>query len=238
MIAPLLLTKRRRSPRHNKGKAGKNKDKNTLTARNLQSSCARSFVRDTEKFPPSDASRAQTAKADSSNIAETNCRIACAPACLWYGTCDDGGNDDASVDPSIRHAAITKFHSLKLKLAEIDEREKEKEKIEKIVKKISAQCLTIVHYKSILHFAEQLTGSTDPVTADCTKRVTPEFSPFHSFHFSLYQDGTKRVCTTRDVPGTKTSGRNGKMQRSEVTKTCLRDPDHDLIMIWITRSPS
>jgi hypothetical protein len=138
MIAPLLLTKRRRSPRHNKGKAGKNKDKNTLTARNLQSSCARSFVRDTEKFPPSDASRAQTAKADSSNIAETNCRIACAPACLLYGT-----SDDASVDPSIRHAAITKFHSCfssslrrNSLLAEIDRQKKKKKKRKRATMKI------------------------------------------------------------------------------------------------------
>jgi len=53
------------------------------------------------------------------------------------------------------------------------------------------------------------------VQADSTKRVTPEFSPFHFFHFSLYQDGTKWVCTTRDVPGTKTSGRNGKMSEEE-----------------------
>jgi hypothetical protein len=31
----------------------------------------------------------------------------------------------------------------------------------------------------------------------------------------LYQDGTKWDCTTRDVPGTKTSGRNGKMWKVE-----------------------
>ena len=47
------------------------------------------------------------------------------------------------------------------------------------------------------------------------KRVTPEFSPFHFFHFSLYQDGTKWVCTAPDVPGTKTSGRNGKKWKGE-----------------------
>jgi hypothetical protein len=52
-------------------------------------------------------------------------------------------------------------------------------------------------------------------TAGCKKRVTPEFSTFHFFHFSLYQDGTKWVCTARDVPGTKTSGRNGKMCESQ-----------------------
>ncbi len=49
----------------------------------------------------------------------------------------------------------------------------------------------------------------------CTKRVAPEFSPFHFFHFSLYQHGTKWVCTVRDVPGTKTSGRNGQMWKGE-----------------------
>jgi hypothetical protein len=52
-------------------------------------------------------------------------------------------------------------------------------------------------------------------TAGCRKRVAPEFSTFHVFHFSLYQDGTKWVCTVRDVPGTKTSGRNGKMWKVE-----------------------
>jgi hypothetical protein len=49
------------------------------------------------------------------------------------------------------------------------------------------------------------------VTVGCRKRVVPEFSTFHFFHFSLYLDGTKWVCTARDVPGTKTSERNGKM---------------------------
>jgi hypothetical protein len=43
----------------------------------------------------------------------------------------------------------------------------------------------------------------------------PEFSLFHFFHFSLYLDGTKWVCTARDVPGTKTSGRNGKMWKEK-----------------------
>ncbi len=38
---------------------------------------------------------------------------------------------------------------------------------------------------------------------------------FPLFHFSLYQDGTKWVCTARDVPGTKTSGRNGKKWKVE-----------------------
>ena len=52
-------------------------------------------------------------------------------------------------------------------------------------------------------------------TAGFVKRVTPEFSPFHFFHFSLYQDGTKWVCTTPDVPGTKTSGRKGKKWKGE-----------------------
>ncbi len=52
-------------------------------------------------------------------------------------------------------------------------------------------------------------------TAGCRKRVAPEFSLFHFFHFSLYLDGTKWVCTARDVPGTKTFGRNGKMWKGE-----------------------
>ena len=47
------------------------------------------------------------------------------------------------------------------------------------------------------------------------KRVTPEFSPFHFFQFSLYQDGTTWVCTTRDVHGTQTSGGNGKKWKGE-----------------------
>jgi hypothetical protein len=47
-------------------------------------------------------------------------------------------------------------------------------------------------------------NTTSVGTAGSRKRVAPEFSTFHFFHFSLYQDGTKWVCTTRDVPGTKT----------------------------------
>jgi hypothetical protein len=46
------------------------------------------------------------------------------------------------------------------------------------------------------------------LTADYKKG----FSGTHFFHLSLYQDGTKWVCTARDVPGTKTSGRNGKRE--------------------------
>ncbi len=34
---------------------------------------------------------------------------------------------------------------------------------------------------------------THPHTSGCRKRVAPEFSTFHFFHFSLYQDGTKCV---------------------------------------------
>jgi hypothetical protein len=52
-------------------------------------------------------------------------------------------------------------------------------------------------------------------TAEFIKRVTPEFSLSTFFHFSLYQDSTKWVCTTRDVSGTKTSGRNGKMSKGQ-----------------------
>jgi len=55
----------------------------------------------------------------------------------------------------------------------------------------------------------------DPDTVGCRKRVAQEYSLFHFFHYSLYLDGTKRVCTERDVPGTKTSGRNGKMWKGE-----------------------
>jgi hypothetical protein len=35
----------------------------------------------------------------------------------------------------------------------------------------------------------------------------------------LYQYGTKWVCTARDVPGTKTSGRNGKKWKVENSGT-------------------
>jgi hypothetical protein len=52
-------------------------------------------------------------------------------------------------------------------------------------------------------------------TSGWRKRVAPEFCLSHFFQFSLYLDGTKWVCTARDVPGTKTSGRNGKMWKGE-----------------------
>ena len=61
-----------------------------------------------------------------------------------------------------------------------------------------------VYYESIKR-KPKIRGTTGFV-----KRVTPEFSPFHFFHFSLYQDGTKWVCTAPDVPGTKLLGEIGK----------------------------
>jgi len=56
----------------------------------------------------------------------------------------------------------------------------------------------------------------DTFTAGFVKRVTPEFSPFHFFHSSLYQDGTKWVCTAPDVPGTKLLG---ELEKSGKEKT-------------------
>jgi hypothetical protein len=53
-----------------------------------------------------------------------------------------------------------------------------------------------------------------PVASPVQETCRPAVFSFPLFPF-LFQDGTKWVCTSRDVPGTKTSGRNGKMWNGE-----------------------
>jgi hypothetical protein len=67
-------------------------------------------------------------------------------------------------------------------------------------------------------------------TSDWRKRVPPEFSLFHFFHFSLYLDGTKWVCTSRDVPGTKLLG---EMEKCGKEKTAGRHVSCNLLYMSI-----
>jgi hypothetical protein len=61
-------------------------------------------------------------------------------------------------------------------------------------------------------------------TADCTKRVTPEFSPFHFFHFSMY--GTKWVSTALTFLVQK---RLGAMEKCGMEKTLGRHVSCNLL---------
>jgi hypothetical protein len=78
---------------------------------------------------------------------------------------------------------------------------------------LAIRCREHLGIREIFH--KRTRTSTNVYTVGYWKRVSPEFSLFHFFHFSLYLDGTKWVCTARDVLGTKTSGRNGKMWKGE-----------------------